>query len=122
MVLRLRHTWKVERIYGKIQPMDINFSPGDTVRVYQKIKEGDKTRIQVFEGIVLAIRGRQENKSFTVRKIATGGVGVERIWPVGSPLIEKITVLKKGNVRRAKLYYLRKRTGKQAVKVKEKTQ
>lgn len=110
--------------------MEINFHPGDTIRIYQKIQEGDpsgvsgqvKTRLQVFEGIVLGIRGRAENKSFTVRKIAAGGVGVERIWPVESPSIEKITVVKKGNVHRAKLYYLRKRTGKKAVKVEEKVE
>lgn len=102
--------------------MEINFHPGDTVRVYQKIQEGEKLRLQVFEGVVLGIRGRAENKSFTVRKIAAGGVGVERIWPVESPSIEKITVVKKGNVRRAKLYYLRKRTGREAVKVEEKVE
>lgn len=110
--------------------MEINFHPGDTIRVYQKIQEGDpsvgsgqvKLRLQVFEGVVLGIRGRAENKSFTVRKIAAGGVGVERIWPVESPSIEKITVVKKGNVRRAKLYYLRKRTGREAVKVEEKVE
>lgn len=92
--------------------MEINFSPGDTIRVYQKIKEGEKTRTQVFEGIVLGIRGRGENKSFTVRKIAVGGIGVERIWPASSPLIEKVAVVKKGAVRRAKLYYLRKQKSK----------
>lgn len=101
--------------------MEINFSPGDIVKVYQKIKEGEKTRIQIFEGIVLGIRGRKENKSFTVRKIAVGGIGVERIWPVDSPSIEKVMVVKRGDVRRAKLYYLRQRVGKRAIKVKEKT-
>lgn len=117
--------------------MELNFSPGDTVRVYQKIQEGDpsarlreaqssgsgqgRTRSQVFEGIVLGIRGRGENKSFTVRKIAVGGVGVERIWPLNSPMLQKIVIKKKGKVRRAKLYYLRTRTGKAAVKVEEKT-
>lgn len=116
--------------HDKILSMEINFSPGDTVKVYQKIKEGDpstgsgqvKTRTQIFEGVVLGIRGRGENKSFTVRKIAVGGIGVERIWPVESPWIEKVTVVKKGKTRRAKLYYLRKRTGKKAIKVEEKTQ
>lgn len=93
----------------KIVPMEVNFRPGDIVKVYQKIQEGDKTRIQVFEGTVLGIRGRGENKSFTVRKIATGGVGVERIWPVESPLIDKVVVVRKPKKRprRAKLYYLR---------------
>lgn len=100
--------------------MELNFAPGDTIRVYQKIQEGEKTRLQVFEGVVLSIRGRDENKSFTVRKIAVGGIGVERIWPVNSPLIEKVLVVRKGQVHRAKLYYLRKRTGREAVKVEEK--
>lgn len=105
--------------------MEINFRPGDTVRVYQKIQEGDpssvkggsgqgKARVQVFEGVVLAIRGRGVNKSFTVRKIAVGGIGVERIWPMASPMIEKVVVAKKPKKRprRAKLYYLRKQPGK----------
>src|SRR5258708_29662257 len=82
----------------------INFVPGDTVRVHQKIQEGDKSRIQVFEGVVLAIRGRDENKSFTVQKMV-GEIGVERIWQINSPLIEKVDVKAhaKRRVRRAKL-------------------
>ncbi len=86
----------------------IDFVPGDVVRVFQKVTEGEKTRIQVFEGVVLKIKGRGDNKTFTVRKMV-GEVGVERIFPVMSPNIEK-TVVKghiKSNVRRAKLYYLR---------------
>lgn len=94
------------------------FSVGSTIRVHQKIQEKDKTRIQVFEGIVISIKGSGENKMFTVRKIAMGGIGVERIWPALSPWIERVEVKKRGMVRRAKLYYLRKRTGKRAVKVK----
>jgi len=94
------------------------FSVGDTVVVSQKIVEGGKTRTQNFEGIVIAIRGSGENKTFTVRKIAVGGIGVERIWPLHSPWITKIKVKKKGKIRRAKLYYLRKKTGKKATKVK----
>ncbi len=86
----------------------INFAPGDTVRVHQKVQEGEKTRIQVFEGVVLQIKGRGENKSYTVRKIV-GDVAVERIWPVFSPSVEK--VVKKSSsrkkVRRAKLNYLK---------------
>lgn len=97
---------------------ETTFNVGDTVIVSQKIKEGEKTRLQNFEGIVIAIRGRGENKSFTVRKIAVGGIGVERIWPANSPWITKIKVKKKGKVRRAKLYYLRRRVGKRATKVK----
>lgn len=87
----------------------INFAPGDIVRVHQKITEGDKTRTQVFEGTVLGIKGRGENKTFTVRKLV-GDIAVERIWPVQSPNIEKIEVKAhpKQRVRRAKLYYLRK--------------
>lgn len=86
----------------------IQFSPGDIIRVHQKISEGEKTRIQVFEGVVLKIRGREENKSFTVRKMV-GDIGVERIWPVSSPNIEKVEVKEhpKKRIRRAKLYYLR---------------
>lgn len=87
---------------------DVNFSPGDTVAVYQKIQEGERTRLQAFEGVVLSIRGRGENKMFTVRKVVSD-VAVERIWPFGSPNIEKIEVKAKPKrrVRRAKLYYLR---------------
>lgn len=86
----------------------INFQPGDVVQVYQKVSEGEKTRTQMFEGTVLSIRGRGENKSFTVRKLV-GNVAVERIWQVGSPLINQIKVKAKPKkrVRRAKLYNLR---------------
>lgn len=89
---------------------DINFIPGDTVRVHQHIREGEKSRIQVFEGVVLAIRGRGENKSFTVRKIVDG-IAVERIWPVFSPNVEKVEVKahSKDKIRRSKLYYIRKK-------------
>jgi large subunit ribosomal protein L19 len=86
----------------------IDFVPGDIIRVFQKVTEGEKTRIQVFEGVVLAMRGRGENKMFTVRKMV-GNVGVERIFPVMSPNIEKVVVKShiKNPVRRAKLYFLR---------------
>ncbi len=86
----------------------IDFIPGDIVKVHQKIQEGEKTRTQIFEGVVLAIKGRGENKMFTVRKLV-GDVAVERIFPVGSPNIEKVTLKahSKDKVRRAKLYYLR---------------
>jgi len=95
------------------------FHVGDEIEVHLKILEKKKERTQIFKGIVLAIRGRKENKSFIIRKIASLGIGVERIFPFASPWIKKIVVKKKGKVRRAKLYYLRKRTGKAAVRVKE---
>lgn len=86
----------------------VTFQPGDTIRVHQKIKEGEKSRIQIFEGIVLAIKGRGENKSFTVQKLV-GDIGVERIWPVLSPNIEKVEIKEKAKkrVKRSKLYNLR---------------
>lgn len=91
----------------------IDFQPGDVVRVHQKIQEGEKTRIQVFQGTVLAIRGRGENKTFNVRKLV-GDIAVERIWPVDSPNIEKVEIKEKSRkkVRRAKLYNLRSKMTK----------
>jgi len=87
---------------------------GDTVKVYQKIKEGDKERTQIFEGLVIARKhGQEMGSTITVRKIISG-VGVERIFPLHSPVIEKIEISKKGKVRRAKLYYLRKAKGRRA--------
>ena len=94
-------------------------SVGDTIRVYQKIFEDDKTRIQAFEGLLISIKGNQGQRMFTVRKISSANVGVERIWPADSPLLTKIVKVKSGKVRRAKLYYLRQRTGKKALKIKE---
>lgn len=94
------------------------FGPGDTVKVHVKVKEGNRERIQVFEGIVLKRQNGGLRETFTVRKIAYG-VGVERTFPVHSPIIDKIEVVRRGKVRRAKLYYLRKRVGKAATKVKE---
>jgi len=93
---------------------------GDTVRVHQEIKEGDNKRIQVFEGLVIAIKNRGQNKSFTVRKIGANNIGVEKIIPVHSPTIKKIEVKRHGKVRRSKLYYLRQKKGKAATRVKEK--
>ena len=89
------------------------FSPGDSVRVYVKVREGEKERIQVFAGVVIARRSGGARETFTVRKIS-GGVGVERIFPLHSPIIDRIEVDRKGAVRRAKLYYLRERKGKAA--------
>lgn len=91
---------------------------GDTIRVHSKVMEGDKVRVQVFEGILIRIQGRGENKTFTVRRVGAGGIGVERIWPVYSNSIAKVEVKKKAdNVRRSKLFYLRDLTGKSAVRV-----
>lgn len=95
------------------------FSIGDTVKVHLKIVEGDKERIQVFEGIVIGRKGAGSRETFVVRKVSYG-VGVERILPLHSPMIDKIEVVKRGDVRRAKLYYLREKKGK-AAKVREKT-
>jgi large subunit ribosomal protein L19 len=96
----------------------LNFGVGDTVRVHTKVVEGDKERIQIFSGVVIGRRGRGLNEMFTVRRISYGE-GVERIFPVNSPRVEKIEVERHGDVRRAKLTYLRKRIGKGATLVKE---
>ena len=93
------------------------FEVGDTVKVYGKIKEGNRERIQVFEGVVLKRQGGGSKETFTVRK-SSNGVGVEKTWPVHSPNVEKVEVIRRGKVRRAKLNYLRQRVGK-AAKVKE---
>jgi large subunit ribosomal protein L19 len=93
------------------------FRPGDTVRVSVRVVEGERERIQVFEGIVIRQRGSQLSRTFTVRKVSFG-VGVERTFPLHSPMIAKIDIASHGDVRRAKLYYLRSRVGKKA-KVKE---
>ena len=93
------------------------FAAGDTVTVTIKIKEGNKERLQAFQGVVIQRKGTGTTETFTVRKMASG-VGVERIFPVSSPFIEKIEVNKRGKVRRARIYYLRERTGKSA-RIKE---
>jgi len=93
------------------------FRPGDTVRVHVKIKEGDKYRIQVFEGVVIVHKNNGISSTFTVRKVSFG-YGIERIFPMHSPIIEKLEVVKSGKVRRARLYYLRGRRGK-AARLKE---
>lgn len=94
------------------------FAPGDTVVVQVKVKEGERERLQAFEGVVIAIKNRGLNSAFTVRKISSG-VGVERVFQTHSPIIGGITVKRRGDVRRAKLYYLRDRTGKSA-RIREK--
>lgn len=95
------------------------FGVGDTVRVVQTITEGDKKRLQAFEGIVIGIKGRNVNKSITVRRIGTAQIGIERIYPLASPSIEKIEVVKSGvrGVRRAKLYYIRDKSRKEIEKI-----
>lgn len=97
---------------------EVNIHIGDTIRVHSKVVEGAKSRIQVFEGILISLRGRGENKTFTVRKIGVGGIGVERTWPLDSRSIVKIETKKKNTgVRRSKLYFLRGLVGKSAVRV-----
>tara|TARA_X000000368_G_C22971566_1_gene685706 strand:- start:261 stop:617 length:357 start_codon:yes stop_codon:yes gene_type:complete len=95
-----------------------DFKSGDTITVYYTIKEGEKQRTQFFQGVVIQRRGSGTTETFTIRKIS-GGIGVERIIPINSPLIEKIEVNKRGKVRRARIFYLRDRTGKSA-RIKEK--
>ena len=108
----------INQVEGEYTKREIpEFTPGDTVRVNVKIKEGDKYRVQAFEGVVIRVRSRGLRSTFTVRKISFG-YGVERIFPLYSPNIESIERLKRGKVRRAKLYYLRKRRGK-AARIKE---
>ena len=97
----------------------LDFAVGDSVKVHTKVVEGDKERIQVFAGVVIGRRGHGMNSTFTVRRISYGE-GVERIFPIHSPRVEKVEVERKGSVRRAKLTYLRKRLGKGATLVKEK--
>ena len=89
------------------------FRAGDTLRVHVKVSEGDKQRIQIYQGVVIARRGTGTGESFTVRKMS-GGIGVERVFPINSPILDKIEVIRRGRVRRAKLYYLRGLRGKAA--------
>jgi large subunit ribosomal protein L19 len=107
---------KIESEYYRKEPLE--FSVGDSVRVHTKVIEGDKERIQVFSGVVIGRRGHGINATFTVRRISYGE-GVERVFPVHSPRVEKVEVERRGSVRRAKLTYLRKRVGKGATAVKE---
>ncbi len=108
----------IKEIENKYIRNDIpDFSSGDTVKVNVRVTEGSRERIQIFEGVVIAINGDGINKTITVRKVSFG-IGVERIFPVHAPIVSSIEVLKKGKVRRSKLYYLRDRIGKSA-KIKE---
>jgi large subunit ribosomal protein L19 len=95
-----------------------DFRPGDTIRVHQLIQEGDKQRIQVFEGAVLKVHRSGSKSTFTVRKVSYG-IGVEKVFPMYSPLVDKVEIKQRGKVRRSRLYYLRKRRGK-AARIKEK--
>lgn len=108
---------KLKAFEKKYQRKVTNFTVGDTVAVHTVIREGDKKRIQIFKGLVISIANKGISKTFTVRKISYG-VGVEKIFPMHSTNIEKIELLKQGEVRRAKLFYLRDRVGKAALKVK----
>jgi len=108
---------KIEAEQFRKQP--VKFNVGDSVRVHTKVVEGDKERIQIFSGVVIGRRGRGLNSTFTVRRISYGE-GVERVFPVHSPRVEKVEVERQGEVRRAKLTYLRKRLGKGATLVPEK--
>lgn len=107
---------ELEKEYTQKELSD--FNPGDTVKVFVRIKEGNKERTQAFEGVIIKKAGSGVNASITVRRVFQG-VGVERVFPVFSPRIENIKVLRSGHVRRSKLYYLRERTGK-ATRIKEK--
>src|SRR3977135_3248034 len=107
---------KIESEQQRKNPLD--FAVGDSVRVHTKVVEGDKERIQIFSGVVIGRRGHGLNETFTVRRISYGE-GVERVFPIHSPRVEKVEVERKGSVRRAKLTYLRKRLGKGATLVKE---
>ena len=90
-----------------------DFKSGDTIKVHVRVVEGEKERIQIFEGVVIGIKGSGNGRSFTVRKVS-GGIGVERIFPLNSPMLNSIEITRRGKVRRAKLNYLRKRVGKRA--------
>jgi large subunit ribosomal protein L19 len=96
-----------------------DFRPGDTVRVHVRVQEGARSRVQVFQGVVIRRHGAGIGETFTVRKLSFG-IGVERTFPVHGPMVDKIEIFSKGKVRRAKLYYLRERKGKRATKIKEK--
>jgi len=107
----------IEKKFQKPEGSTPEFRPGDTVKVSVKVKEGERERIQIFEGVVVSKMHGGLRESFVVRKIS-GGIGVERIFPVNCPTVDKIEVVRRGKVRRAKLYYLRKLSGK-AARIKE---
>lgn len=103
---------------GKGEPVKV----GDTVRVTSRVKEGEKERTSLFEGVVIAIKGKEIGRTMTVRKIAKGGIGVERIYPLHSPKIVDIEVVREGHPRKSKLYYLRERKGRAATNVRKRRQ
>ena len=107
-----------EIVKDQLKPDIVKFNPGDRIKVHVRVIEGEKERIQVFEGDVISIRGAGVSKTFTVRKVSNG-IGVERIFPMHSPKISKVEIVREGKVRRAKLYYLRKLHGK-AARIKDK--
>ncbi|KKU64053.1 MAG: 50S ribosomal protein L19 [Candidatus Amesbacteria bacterium GW2011_GWA1_47_16] len=106
---------------NRITIKETEFHVGDLIRLHLRILEGGKERIQIFEGLVIGIRGRGENQTFTVRKMAAGGIGVERILPVFSPWISKIEVKKSGSVRRAKLHYVRSQSARKVAQITQAT-
>jgi large subunit ribosomal protein L19 len=122
-ILRIARSGKIMNLTDVVEQSQLrddvpDFAPGDTLKVHVKVVENNRERVQVFQGVVIARRGASVRETFTVRKLSFG-VGVERTFPLHSPIIDKIEVMTRGDVRRAKLYYLRDRVGK-AAKVKEK--
>lgn len=121
MKVAIREVFEGERVMNKLEQVEQEylrqdipeFRPGDTLKVHVRVSEGDKERVQVFQGVVIARRGGGTGESFTVRKIS-GGIGVERVFPLHSPVLDSIEVVRRGKVRRAKLYYLRRLRGKAA--------
>ena len=118
VLLQNNYPVKIPRMANQLTHKDVSFHVGDTIRVHQSIKEGDKSRIQIFEGVVIAMHAK-DDPTFVVRKIASGSVGVEKIFPLHAPVVAKVEVKKTSFTRRAKLYYLRDLIGKAATKIKE---
>lgn len=109
---------KIPRMANQLTHNDVSFHIGDTIRVHQSIKEGEKSRIQIFEGVVIAIHAK-DDPTFVVRKIASNSIGVEKIFPLYAPVVSKVEVKKTSFTRRANLYYLRDLVGKRATKIRE---